>query len=188
MKRFEDYFLPIQDSCPVITIPKEIEDKIDQFVDRLIQSKRKEFIHIIDGGSEKKRWKTGISGEIAVEMLLGIEFVDWTIGESKNYNCSDLSACGLDVGIKTVEYGKFPIIHKNSKRPEIIVVKKGNLYYICGLAPTHVLNTHQDDNLVLSPKLRARNTKTGFYGFQYLIPFRTFKELESLTRKLAIVS
>lgn len=183
MRQFEEYFKAIEHRCPILCITHETEKKIEDFVERLIEAKMKEHIHMIDNGSEKKRWTTGISGELAVEKLLGIQFFNWSIGRSQDFNASDLSKYGLDVGVKTVEYGKFPIIHKKVKRPEIIVVKKGNRFFVCGLATTRVLEIYQDDELVLSPKLRARNVKTGFYGFEHLIPFHTLTELKTILQK-----
>lgn len=188
MKRFEDYFQKIENQCPTLCMTPETEKKIEDFIEKLIEAKMKEYIHMIDNGSERKRWKTGISGELAVEKLLGIRFFNWSIGHSRDYNTSDLLSYGLNVGVKTVEYGKFPIIHKKVIRPEIIVVKKGNRFFVCGLATTRVLKLYQDDDLILSPKLRARNVKTGFYGFEHLVPFRTLLELKTILRKNKIAS
>lgn len=180
LKKFEDYFLPYSSTYPVMKLTMGTQRKIQHFVDAVVKEKSKEKIHQIDGDVEKKRWFTGVSGELAVENFLKVRFFDWRIGESRFFNSADLRKVGLNVGIKTVEYGKFPVIHKNSKRPEIIVVKKENRLFICGLATVDVLNKYQDDELILNPKLRARNVKTGFYGFKHLLPFTSLRELKTL--------
>ncbi|MBP8781802.1 MAG: hypothetical protein KBH03_04070 [Paludibacteraceae bacterium] len=36
----------------------------------------------------------------------------------------------------------------------------------------------QDTSLILDRNLRARGTKTGFYGFQYLKPIESLKDIE----------
>ena len=180
MKRFEDYFVPEMDKYPVMKLTQGTELKIRQFANDVIKEKLKEKLHQKDGSSEKIRWFTGVSGELAVEKYLGVHFFDWRIGNSEKFNSPDLRKLGLNIGIKTVEYGKFPVIHKKSKKPEIIVVKSGNRFFICGLASIDVLNTYQDDDLILAPKLRARNVKSGFYGFKHLLPFSSLDHLQQL--------
>ena len=58
-----------------------------------------------------------------------------------------------------------------------------NLIFVCGLATTDVLNNYQDDNLIIDPNLRARGTKTGFYGFSELTPIQSIKDLTQYERK-----
>ena len=65
---------------------------------------------------------TGLLGELALEYTLGIKFIDWSIGKSADYHIPDIP--GYKVGIKTVEYGKFPIIFKKNYYPQIICVVK----------------------------------------------------------------
>jgi len=155
--------------------------KLDFFVSQIIKKKTSESHHTIDSFNEAKRWRTGIGGELALEQLINEPFVDLTIGDSKDYHTPDLLKLGLSVGIKTVEYGKYPVIFKNSKKPEIIILKLSeNSYSILGLATVEVLNTHQDDNQILSPALRARGTKTGFVGLHKLKQFNSIDELKKL--------
>ena len=109
-------------------------------------------------------------GECAVEKFIGKQFIDWTIGDSSFYHTPDLSTLGVNCGVKTVEKGKFPVIFKKSYKPEIIVIKNSDCeFLICGLATVQVLNNYQSDELILSPFLRKRGTKTGFYGFNQLL-------------------
>ena len=184
MKEFEEYFLPEMKKYPVMTLTDGTQVKIKRFVNDVIKAKSMETLHQKDGDKERKRWFTGVSGELAVENYLKVRFFDWGIGNSHHFNSPDLRKIGLNIGIKTVEYGKFPVIHKDSRKPEIIVVKKDNRYFICGLAPVPVLNAYQDDELILNAKLRARNVKTGFYGFKHLIPFSSLQELRKIHQSL----
>ena len=159
-------------------LPEELQ-KIDNFVTQVIQTKQQERHHKIDNKNEYKRFFTGMMGEYAVEKIFEQKFVDWTIGNSTNYNVADLKALGINVGIKTVEIGKYPIIHKKAERPEIICIRRRyNLIIICGLATIDVLNTYQDNSLVLSPYLRRRGVKTGFNGFEHLVGFSTLEDLK----------
>jgi hypothetical protein len=182
VRNFTDFFLPTEHQYPTLRMTSETELKVKNFAKKIAKAKANEPIHQVDNGSEYKRWMTGFSGELAVEALLKHSFVNWNIGDSADFNVSDLTPLGLNIGIKTVEFGKFPVIHKKSTRPEIIVIKQDLKYYICGLALVKTLNQYQDDELILSPKLRARNKKSGFYGFDKLIPFRTIEELRSIIR------
>lgn len=43
---------------------------------------------------------------------------------------------------------------------------------------SEALDTHQDANLVVSPMLRQRGTKTGFYGFNALTKIESLEDLE----------
>ena len=55
------------------------------------------------------------------------------------------------------------------------------MFYICGLATVEVLNKYQSLDLILSPSLRKRGTKTGFYGFHKLIkPDNVREHLDNL--------
>ena len=145
-------------------------ETIKNFVKKVIQEKMNESHHVVDSGMEEKRWTTGFLGESAVEQFLDTEFIDFSVGSSTNYHVPDLKKIGYDCGVKTVEKDKFPVIFRKSYKPEIIVVKQSDkVFYICGLATTDVLNEYQSLDLILSPSLRKRGTKTGFYGFQKLV-------------------
>lgn len=173
-KRFKEEVEPLMDSFVKITIPQERIDKINDFKMKLIEKKKTENIHKIDGESEITRWTTGLYGESAVEILLGEEFIDWSIGKSEKYNVPDIK--GRKIGVKCVEYGKFPVIFKNNYYPQIICIKLSDTEVaVCGLASKYVLNTYQDDELIISDSLRNRKDKktgeqikTGFYGFDKL--------------------
>lgn len=165
---YETYVKPYEHRFCKIVIPNQTISNIKLFTNDLIRAKQIEQTHQIDNNQEFRRFYTGLIGEAALEILLGIPIIDWNIGNSKNYNTPDIQSLGI--GIKTVEYGKFPIIFKKNDYPQIINLKLDeSTILVGGLAGTHVLNTYQSDDLILSPKLRARNTKSGFYGLHTLI-------------------
>ncbi len=180
MKTYEDYVKPFSKNFIRIKITEEELKKIDDFVKKIIKEKIKESHHKVDNGQEYKRFFTGIMGEVAIEKLLNINTINWTIGNSNFYNEADLNSININIGIKTVEYGKFPVIHKNVKRAEIINIRWKNYIYICGIATQEVLRNYQDDNLIISPLLRARGTKSGFFGFNNLISFNNIDDLKKI--------
>lgn len=151
---------------------------LDDFVKGVITKKKEEKHHIQDPYNEAKRWRTGMGGELALEIFIDKKFADLSIGNSNDYHVPDLSKLGLKVGIKTVELGKYPVIFKRSEKPEIIILKlDSDRYCILGLATVDVLNKYQDDEEILSPSLRARGTKTGFVGLHSLKRFKNYEEL-----------
>lgn len=160
---------------PSITLTNEEVEKIEKWANEKAKVKLSsgEKSHLIDGEKEVKRNITGQSGEVAVEKFLGIPFVDWNIGPSKNFAHPDIGIMGL--GVKTVEYGKLPVIVKNSTYPEIICIKRDNTIYIAGVGFPAQLNKYQDDSYILDKNLKNRNAKTCFYGFSYLKDIRLYK-------------
>jgi len=186
IKLFEEKFESCKRYFDEIVIPKHKIIKLEKFVREVIKEKNKEQHHQIDNCNEYKRFYTGMLGELAIEEYLGVTFVDLSIGNSGKYNRADLKDLGVNIGIKTVEYGKFPVVTKNPTYPEIINIKFAcNKVYVCGVATISILKSHQDDNLILSKKLRERNVKTGFDGINCLIPIKNYYDIKKL-RKLKV--
>ena len=155
--------------------------KLDEFIKNIVTKKMAESHHKVDSGNEAYRWRTGMGGELALEQLLKKKFVDLSIGDSDDYHIPDLSKLGLDVGIKSVERGKYPVIFKRSEKPEIVILRLADdTFSILGLALVEDLNKYQDDNYILSPALRARGTKTAFTGLHKLKQFSNYEELIKL--------
>jgi hypothetical protein len=179
MKNYNDYVIPYLKNFTQIYIESETVEKIKKFVLELIKVKAGEQHHFLDSQNEAKRFFTGFMGEAAIEKLFNIKIIDWTIGQSSTYHTPDLKKNGYDIGIKTVEYGKFPIIFKKSYKPEIILIKIDDCtIFLCGLATVEQLNTYQDDELILSPGLRMKGTKTGFYNFKDLKKIERISNLD----------
>ena len=182
--KHRDEFISCYKESPMFVeavLTEEQIKKLDDFAKRISVAKLNEDEHKTDNGSEVVRWSTGIGGEIAVGNFLGMDFADLTIGKTSEYEVSDLIKLKLHVGVKTSEKYKFPIIKNYSKEPEIICIKKNkNTFIICGLAMPNILNTYQSDEYIIADKLKAKGTKTAFYGFRYLKPFSSYEELKKL--------
>jgi hypothetical protein len=174
-EEFEKQFNKCDSVC--ISIPSGDITRIENWVKKIVNVKMQEQVHKLDGTKEHKRWRTGRMGEVALEILFNKKFTDWSIGRSDKYAYADLKDLGVDVGVKTVEYGSFPLVHKVSHRPEIICVLYGNKVYVMGLATVDVLNTYSNQDYVRTDS--ARDRKTGFYGFDKLIPIRNLAELKN---------
>jgi len=163
----------------VMRLSKAKIARIKKFAAQLAKAKTTERHYRIDGEALVKRTVTGLLGEAAVEKLLGISIIDWTIGHSKKYNKPDINIdAGLRVGIKTVEYGLFPLVRVNPISPEIICIKtQDDEVLVCGVASVAVLKKYQDKKLVRPAGARRRGAKAGFFGFDYLKRFTTVSEL-----------
>jgi len=180
-KEYNQLVTPFAEGKPRIVVSDEMIAKIRKLVEAIIERKRGEAHHRIDYNNEYKRFYTGLLGEAALEQFLGIKIIDWSVGDSSVFNEADLKNSGLDIGIKTVEAWKFPVIHKQVKRPELINVKLDDKTVVFfGYASMSVLRNNQDDNFIISPLLRARGTKTGFYGFSELVEITDFAHLKKV--------
>ncbi|MFW5891404.1 MAG: hypothetical protein ACOCUI_04215, partial [bacterium] len=168
-QEFKKAVLPCLKSQAVkVKLTEKEQKKIYKTVLDIIKAKGKEKGYNYDNKKMKTRFYTGLAGEMAVQKLIKKEFIDLTVGNSNYYNHADLKKVGINVGVKTIKYGNFPVIHNNAKRPEIICMITGvDTVYILGLATKDVLNKYQDDKYILSPWLRKKGTKTCFYGFDY---------------------
>ena len=169
---YETHFEPYVKRFKEIIVPDEKVDRINNLVGNVVKAKASEQHHKVDGNQENKRFYTGFLGEAAVEVLLGRDVIDWSVGNSRIYNVPDINIDGKKVGVKTVEHGKFPVIFVKNSYPQIICVKTDiNRVLICGLASQEILNKYQSSSLIIDPRLRNRGVKTGFYGFEYLKQF-----------------
>lgn len=182
MISYESHVKPFSKDFILIKIEKDQIARIEKFVRELIKVKKLETHHQIDKSSHYKRFYTGTLGEVALENLFGVKgIVDWSIGNSSTYHKPDLKGIGLNVGVKTVEYGLFPIVFKDSYSDEIIMIRwKDNYVYVCGLAKKDILNKYQSFDLIKDEGLKLKGTKTGFYGFEHLNHFKNLKELKLL--------
>ena len=176
---YEEYVEQYVDNFLLIEVDDEYVNEIKKLSFNIaLKNVMTETHHKKDPGNELTRERTGLIGEAAVEKLLNISVIDWQVGNSKEYNKPDLN--NYSVGVKTVEWGKFPLISKKNDYPQIICIKNkdNNKVLICGLATPDILNKYQDDELILSENLRKRGVKTGFYGFKHLIPIRSINDLQ----------
>lgn len=162
-----------------IDITEEELQRIHEFAIAKAKAKYGEDNHIDDDYDEYKRAFTGMLGEVALEKYFGVKFVDWSIGHSSKYNVSDLIHIGYKIGIKTVEFGKLPIVYKKSYYPELICVRRDmHTVILCGLAMPDVLDNNLDINFVMSHKLRNAGRKSAFTGFDQLIKIEKLTDLD----------
>ena len=159
VSRFADTFKK------VVLNPLELKH-IEGIAKEMATAKQLEAHHRVDGASEIKRFTNGLKGEFAVAkyLKLNIDDLNTAIGNSADFDIPDIP--GYNIGVKTVEYGHFPIIRKENPYPQIICICHPNAadtIYICGLAEVDVLNRYQHDDLILDPNLKAKGTKTGFF-------------------------
>lgn len=180
MRNFETDFR----SFAQVQLGVEDYNRAAEFASRVITAKASEQHHQADGDREQERWVTGILGEMAMERFLGSPFIDWTVGNSDDYNRADLAGLNVAAGIKTVKRGQYPVVHRDPQRPEVILVRDGLAVHVCGLASPEVMRQYADENLILNARLRARGTKTGFWGFAELVPFDGLAELQRLSWKM----
>ncbi len=177
---YQAYVEPYASSFNRIDVEPAYVARIEAFVGELIRRKSTEAHHRMDHNQEVKRFTTGFLGEAALEQLFGFPIIDWSIDDSKLYHHPDVP--GYRIGIKTVEFGKFPVIFKKNDYPQIICIRYQNHVYVCGLATADVLNRYQNDDLIVDPRLRARGTKTGFYGFAHLQPVGCLADIAAYRR------
>ena len=166
---------------PIVNLSKEIDEEDSRLVSPIIEKKLGEAGYKTDFGSIQKRHETGKLGEIAVCVHLGLnykEVVDFSVGESSDFNHPDLASAGMIVGVKTGsregDTYDYPLMKKPSLTnlhtyPQVIVMKEGLDFYICGLAEVETLNdpSNYSDTLIKSNDVRG---KSAFKGFDRLKP------------------
>lgn len=177
-------YAPPQGSPFRIIVPDYKVKMVERLARDTAIAKTVEDHHQEDNQSEYTRYYTGFIGEAAMEEFLGIDILDYSVGNSNDYNHADLRKHGLNIGVKTVEPWKFHIVHKNPVRPELICVKrKPNEVLLFGYATVDVLRRYQTEEFILAKGLKARGTKAAFYGYSELIPIHTLDELKKVYRK-----
>lgn len=168
---YETFVKPVIGNLDVVEVSES--DDLNELAEQIVNAKQYEYVK--DKRSLTKRILNGLYGELALEKYLGCKIIDWQVGDSSTFNHGDLS--DLDVGVKTVEYGKFPIIHLNPVRPEIILLKHELRFLVCGLYTVDVMNKFQSRDFILDPNVRK--SKTAFYGIPF---YRSFKSISDLRK------
>ena len=183
---YENHVRRHSDSFERIILPDTKVAQVKEFVREVLKKKNTEHHHQVDNNFEYARWVNGFLGECAVEQYLDKPFVDFSVGDSVDYHVSDLSKLGYQCGVKTSAKFRYPVIFKQSYKPEIIVVKQTeNLLWICGLATPNILNTFQSLDLITDANILKRGTKTAFYGFNRLIsPKKMLNYLQHYTKSI----
>ena len=181
----------IKDTFVKVHVPRSLYDEIlHDFLPRWAKAKMKESRFKMDHGRLMERGLTGFLGEAAIEVLLDTPVLDrdrdgrLLVRDSRDFYTSDLCTTGLDVGVKTVEWGKFPVIKRNVRRPQMINFRIDALTFLVGgFASMKVLREHQTSVYVINEALRNKRMnngqieKTCFWGFHQLQQVRSLKEL-----------
>jgi hypothetical protein len=181
---YQEDALKVLIKSPYIELDAKDAKFLYAFAQKFQAEKSGESVHQIDNDKEIKRYMTGFAAELAVERLLGVKILDTTFGHSDNYNHADLKAAGLDIGVKCSLLGNYPVVFKKPHNAEIITVLHGTRVFICGLASIQTMTKFCDEDLILNEKFKARGVKTGFYGFDQLVPFKNLDELKAAYRNL----
>jgi len=183
-RKYQDDVVPFLNKAVVIELTAADVELVREFAKQFQKAKSFEHLHQIDDEQEIKRYMTGFSAELALEKLLGVKILDTSLGKSEHYNHADLKDNGINVGIKCAHYGNYPVVFKKPYNAEILTVLRGNKVYVCGVASIQTMLDYADDNLILNAKFRARGVKSGFYGFDQLIPFTNLDELKAICKRL----
>ena len=80
---YNDYVEKFSSRFIRVVIDASYVKKIHDFVSKLVLEKRKEKHHTIDSKNEVKRYLTGLLGEAALEQLLKIKIIEWSIVSSE---------------------------------------------------------------------------------------------------------
>jgi hypothetical protein len=159
----------------VVEIGTGMAERIDELAVGIADRKMTESGYRSDNASLVKRIQTGLYGECALGQMLGVDIIDWSVGDSSEFNVGDLSKIGKDVGVKTVEYWKFPIIHAEPIRPEVIILRHGLRFLVCGLYTPEVMKTYSSRDFIIDPKVRG--SKTAFYGIPFYKSISTIDDI-----------
>lgn len=165
-----------------VTISDAKRKKVSDFLVKFIAAKSQESVHQMDATNREKRFGTGFLGEAAMEQFLGVDFMDTSIGNSMNYAIADMAPIGVNAGVKTGVYenDKFIAINRSLRHPQVMCFLSPDRkrVIIAGLATVEVLNKYSDDSLIMTRDMAGR--KTGFYGFDKLLPFKNLADLRAL--------
>jgi hypothetical protein len=177
---------------PEIQMTQDDIDMVTEWAGRVYQYKVDHKERVGDRNSFIKREVTGRLGEMALERLLGVAFCDWSVGSERDNSAPDLRPIGFEGGVKSssilVNIPNVPLVKIYPNCPEVITVLRPNLYHhefgdlvsICGLATREVMMRYSSIDLIRSRVIRDGNWKTGFYGFEHLLPFTNLEELRNL--------
>jgi len=101
--REERLAMPFEKKCRVgsVVISEEKRKKVTDFIVKFAAAKAGEDVHRMDATNREKRFGTGFLGEAAMEQFLGADFMDTSIGNSKNYAVADMAPIGVNAGVKT---------------------------------------------------------------------------------------
>lgn len=119
----------------------------------------------------------GALAELAVDqyngLMIGDGVFDQTVGiDSRKFHKPDFSKFGFNLGVKTAQIGNFPTYGKGElDTPQLITIVEHSesiAVYVLGITSATFLKENSDLSLILSPSLREKGTKFGFFGVDFL--------------------
>lgn len=185
---YENWVTPVMESFPRVMLSAEDVKRLDAFVQLVIEKKKEEKRYKEDPESMGKRFTTGFGAEMAVGKLIGMNILDYRVGDAILFKVGDLSTINLPfIGVKAIEYkpdrNKFPIVHTHATKSEILCFKhpEKHLYMVCGLYTPDILEKYSDRSLIWDPKIPL--SKTCFYGIPFRKTFEDYYDLEKLNTR-----
>jgi hypothetical protein len=185
---YKTWLNPVKSRFERITLPDDADDILKPFVDQVVEKKKNEESYKQDPNNTKKRFTTGFGGEMAVGMKLGMNILDFRVGDAAEFEIGDLSTIDLPyVGVKTIEYdsvrNKFPIVLKLAYCSEIILFKspKKHTYMIAGIVTPDIIRTFCARSLIFDPAITK--DKECFYGIPFCQPFSNYADLVEINKE-----
>jgi hypothetical protein len=177
--------IAISNACFSIKLSKELIEDCKQKCKGIVENARNYGQHYTDDDGElEERFINGHGAQVALEQHLGIKFTNWN--SKKPDNVADLLPIGLMIGIKSFKApNNAPLIFKDTKYPEIIMAIDENdksLFHCLGVFSKTKLSypDFRCDSLIHDPRIKKRNTKTGFYKIDVGVPFTTLDDLKKI--------
>lgn len=117
-----------------------------------------------------KRIYTQLAGDVVLEQLLELDFVDFNKFEPGQQSFITKVTKNNNVSVVTFSYGLFPLVYKKTMKKTIFIcmVNKRE-FYVCGLGEPNIVSGFNTQELVLSDRLKELN-KSAFYAFYHLKP------------------
>lgn len=95
---YEEYVVKFSKNFRCVKIDTKYVSKIYDFASKVVSEKLKEAHHKRDSHQEIKRFFTGFLGEAALEKILKIDIIDWSIGTSKRDSQQEIKRFFTEIG------------------------------------------------------------------------------------------
>lgn len=184
---YDTWLNPIKSRFERITLPDNADDILKPFVNQVVEKKKNEESYIRDPNNTKKRFTTGFGGEMAVGIKLGMNILDFRVGDAAEFEIGDLSTIDLPyIGVKTIEYdsvrNKFPIVLKLAYCSEIMLFKspKNHTYMVAGIVNPAIIRNYCSRSLIFDPAITK--DKECFYGIPFCQPFSNYADLVEINK------
>lgn len=194
-KHFWNNFKVVKRKGKMIRVQLDEKDMqyAEDFAQRVIEEKKKEFVHQKDAINDLPRWMVGVLGEVALGKFLGVPIHDSSVGETTDYSVPDLyEPLGIRCGIKSFRLGNFPLtnrIHRKKQTslnayPQIFIGidmhEQVAYIYGVGSVDTLVRNERDSRNDRFVKDANALKRKVAFTKLGEMQSFRDKDSLETL--------